>query len=100
MQDPNATWRKVEVRVEDPNNELTGKKLQLDFEGDGTVIEVYKDAAMTQRIYSGDTWNIGDFDNIYVKGVGAGSTELVFTLDEPILDQRPLSDILVVNVNQ
>jgi hypothetical protein len=87
------------VGVEDPNNELAGKTLQLNFEGDGTVIEVYWDPEMTQRIYSGSTWDIGEITEVYVKGVGEGSSELVLTLEEPIVGERPLSDIVVVRVN-
>jgi hypothetical protein len=54
---------------------------------------------MTQRIYSGTTWDIGEITEVYVQGVGEGSTELVLTLEEPIVGERPLSDIVVVRVN-
>jgi hypothetical protein len=65
------------------------------------VIEVYTDPAMTpeSRIHSADSFDIGEYEYIYVKAVGAGTTELVLALEDPIVGERPLSDVLVVNVN-
>lgn len=92
-----TSWRKLEIGVEDRNADLTGRSLRLDWEGDGTVIEVYSDPGMTQRIHSGDTWDIGQIEYLYVKALAAGSTELVLTLEEP-LTGRPLSDVVAINI--
>jgi hypothetical protein len=98
--DPQQPYAKIKVDVNDPRDELSEKTLKLNFAGDGEVIEIYSDEQMSERIYSGDTWEIGETDFpffIYVKGLEAGGTELVLTLEDPITG-RPLSDVMVINV--
>ena len=115
MEDPNSNWRNIDVRIEgliDPQTQqsrLAGRSVKVDWEGDGTVIEVYiydDEAQGYVRINPGKSWVIGgphEITEIWVKGAGAGTTELVFSLvpidPDPLAGLRPISDILVVNVN-
>ena len=115
MQSAESNWRRIDVRIEgliDPQTQqsrLAGRSVRLDWEGDGTVIEVYiydDDIQEYVRIDPETSWLIGDPDEIteiWVKGAGAGTTDLVFSLvpidPDPLAGLRPISDILVVNVN-